>query len=67
MKALALILLISSLYSFASTKYTTTISKVATTDTMYSYTYRNETQVCAVDVFVPAKGKIKVEKLCFNK
>lgn len=51
MKALALILLIAS---------------PAFADVMYSYTFRNKTQVCAVDVFVPTKGKIKVEKICYN-
>lgn len=69
MKQILLLVSVMSLFTltaYCNTTYTTTLSKVATTDTMYSYTYRNDTQVCAIDIFVPAKGKIKVEKICYN-
>lgn len=55
MKTIVFILTVLSLSAFADT------FKV------YNYTYTNKTQKCAVTIFVPDVGKIKVEKLCFNK
>lgn len=33
---------------------------------MYQYTFTTKTQKCAVDIFVPTKGDIKIEKICFK-
>ena len=33
---------------------------------MYQYTFTTKTQKCAVDIFVPTKWDIKIEKTCFK-
>jgi len=35
-------------------------------DVLHQYTYTTKTQKCAVDIFVPTKGDIKIEKICFK-
>lgn len=32
---------------------------------MYYYTYTTKTHKCAVDIYVPERGAVKVEKMCF--
>lgn len=42
------------------------LSTSAFADKMYQYTYVTKTEKCAVDIFVPTTGRIKIEKICFN-
>lgn len=42
------------------------LSTSAFADKTYYYTYVTKTEKCAVDIFVPTTGHVKIEKICFN-
>lgn len=55
MKILISLILLLSVSCFAGTTYK-----------MYYKTYTTKTHKCAVDIFVPESGPVKVETICFK-